>query len=159
MSTLLTYDHPRMGPATILIEVPNLPLEISLRDDPYGRISVDLAGARANTIQVGPCGRGNRDVQVRAFNEQQQKVDRVVTSILPGAVFSQTARAGGNSTVIQCGGDMVMGGHGRKDGAYVSAPVGCLFELRGHGPAIVKFEEEMLTVPQAVARRLMRLPS
>jgi hypothetical protein len=139
--------------------VPGLPVEITLRDNPRGKVSVELAGARANTVQVGPCGKDSRDVQVRAYEEGSRDIKRAITMVLPGAVFSQTARVSGNNSVVQCGGSMVVGGHSRKDGAYVSAPLGCLFELRDSGLIGVTFEGETLTVTEAVHRRLMRLPS
>lgn len=156
MSTLMTYDHPYAGPATILIQTPGLPVEITLRENRHERIRAELAGAEANTIQIGPFGTRNRDVQIRAFNEQQN-VRQVLTTILPGAVFSQTARVSGKSKVVQCGGDITMGGHGLKNGSYVSAPLGCLFQLKDHGPVTVKFEGEVLTLPEATARELLRL--
>lgn len=159
MSTFLTYDHPYPGPATILIETPDLPVEITLRDNPHGRIRVDLVGSTANTIQLGPSGSRGRDVRVRAISEEQRDIRQVLTTILPGAVFSQTARVGGNSRVIQCGGDMVMGGHNREDGVHVSAPLNCLFLLKGYAGMAVNFEGDVLTTPEAAARGLIRLPS
>lgn len=159
MSTLMTYDHPHRGPATILIETPGLPVEIILRDNPRAKIGVELAGAKANTVQLGPFGPKGQDVQVRVFDEEQRDIRQVITSILPGAVFSQTARVSGKTTVVQCGGDMVIGGHGVEDGVHVSAPLGCLFQLKGYERIAVKFEGDVLTVPEAVARRLLKLPS
>lgn len=159
MSTFLTYDHPHRGPAGILVETPELPVEITLRDNPHGKIRIELIGATANTIQLGPSGRRNRDVLVRALNEERRDIRQVLTTILPGAVFSQTARVGGNSTVIQCGGDVVTGNHGRADGVYVSAPLGCMFHLKGYAGIAVNFEGDVLTTPEAVARKLMKMPS
>lgn len=159
MSTLLTYDHPYPGPATITIETPDLPVEITLRDKPHGKIRIDLVGATANIIQLGPCGRRNRDVLVRASNKEEHDIRQVLTTVLPGAVFSQTARFGGNSRVIQCGGDMVIDGHGKADGVHVSAPLDCLFLLKGYAGMVVNFEGDVLTTPEAVARRLIKLPS
>lgn len=156
MSTLLAYTHHLPGPTGVLVEVPGVPLEITVTDDRKARIVAELVGADANLIQVGPFGTRNAGVQMRAVDEKRDG-RRTITSILPGAIFSQTASVKGNTNVVQCGGDMVMGGHGKEPGAYLIAPIGTGLELKAHGRVIVKYRNEVLTVPEAVARGLFEL--
>lgn len=156
MSTLLSYTHHFNGPTGILVDISAMPLEITVVEDLRCPVAAQLAGADANTVQLGPFGARNRDVRMRAMNKERR--GRIaITSVLPGAIFSQTASAKGNTRVVQCGGDMTIGGHGVKDGARLEIPRGCWLELKSHGLISVNHFEEVLTVVEAVTRGLFEL--
>lgn len=153
----MTYDNPRPGRASVLVNLlPSIPLEITVIDR-NGRASMELVGGdEANLIQVGPGGEAGYDMLLRATKEKN-RTQKVITHILPGAVFSQTAQVGGNSTVIQCGGNMSIGGSRKKDGAYLRLPLGSWVAVADVGEVVVLRNNWTHTLQEAAEAGLLRV--
>ncbi|AXH66403.1 hypothetical protein SEA_SATIS_254 [Streptomyces phage Satis] len=151
-SSLLTYDHPYTGTTSVLVEVPGLPVTIKVVEHRGARVSAELVPMGANTVQLGPDDPHGTGVKVRAVNESESGVRRTMTSILPGAVFSQTASVSGGTT-IQCGGSLNMG-TSRKPGAVITVPSGSFLKMREHGPVTVEHGTRVLSLAEAAEEGL-----
>lgn len=109
--SLLSYSYPVSGPVKVLVSLlESIPLEVTVYDNQDITATAELVDdGSANTIQVGPSGYPDFNLILQAVN-RKSKGRQAITSILPGAIFSQTASVGGNSRTVQCGGDMFVGG-------------------------------------------------
>jgi hypothetical protein len=154
MNSLLTYDHPYTGTTSILIEVPGLPVTIKVVEHRGARVSAELVPMGVNAIQLGPDGKHGTGVKVRAVNEGQN-FRQVMTQVLPGAVFSQTASASGG-TSIQCGGTVRMES-GREPGAVITVPSGSYLNLVKHGEIIVEHNGTPMTLAEAAGLGLLEV--
>jgi hypothetical protein len=152
-SNLFTYDHPYTGTTSVLVEVPDLPVTIKVVEHRGARVSAELVPMGVNTVQLGPNDPHGTGVKVRAVNEGDASVQRTMTSILPGATFSQTASASGG-TMIQCGGSVNMN-TGRKPGAVITVPSGSFLKMRQHGPVAVEYGTRVLTLGEAAEQGLI----
>lgn len=157
MSTVLTYDNPTSGPTSVLVNLlPSIPLEITVSQDPKCRASIELVDTEdANVVQVGP-GKGGFEMLLKAVHKKRIGTE-IITQILPGAVFSQTAKVSGNSTVIQCGGSMSIGGSQRENGAYITAAIGSRIAVADCGEITVKYGDSDLTIHEAHRRGLLKV--
>jgi hypothetical protein len=107
--SLLSYSYPTSGPVKVFVSLlPSIPLEVTVYDNQDITATAELVDdGKANTIQIGPTGIPSFDMIFQAVNRKGDR-RRFMTSILPGAVFSQTASISGNSRTVQCGGDLFL---------------------------------------------------
>lgn len=156
--SLLSYSSPTSGPVSVLVDLlPVFPLEITVYDSRDVTATVELVeNGEADTVQVGP-GRSGSALILRAVNRGHSVRD-VLTSVLPGAVFSQTASVKGKSRAVQCGGDMWMGdGHGKATGAYLTIPRNSIIFLGNVGEITVRHDDRTMSIQRAAELDLLEV--
>lgn len=153
----MTYNNPRTGKVSVLLNViPSIPVEITVIDA-GGQASMELIGGDdASRIQIGPGENTRFDMMLRATREKS-RTREIITQILPGAVFSQTARVSGDSTVIQCGGSMSIGGSRKKEGAYLRLPLGSRIAVADSGEITVLRNNWTHTLQEAAESGLLEV--
>lgn len=143
-TNLLAYDHPFTGSATVLIEVPDIPVEITVLDFPGARVGVSLAvPVERNQVQVGPGTHQGVGVTVRAVTSD--KVSKlVITGVLRNS-FSQVSMSGGS--VLQCAGSLSMGVK-KAPLLNLTVPRGSFLDIRDHGAiGDVFYEKKKMWLP------------
>lgn len=148
-TNLLTYDHPFAGSTTVLVDVPDIPVEISVFDFPGARVGVSLASpVDRNVVQVGPGVPQGAGVTVRAVTSTMQQT-RAIAGVM-GSYFSQVSSSGGS--VLQCAGSLSMGVR-KPPMLNLIVPRGSSLDLRGHGAiGNVFYEKRMMRLPLEQAR-------
>lgn len=153
----MTYSNPNAGPVNVLVSMlPSLPLDITvIGADKWASMEL-VGGDEANRIQVGPSREAGFDMLLRAV-KQKSGIRETVKQILPGMTFSQTATVSGNSTVIQCGGSLSIGGSSRRDGGYLRLPLGSKVSVADAGEITIRHEGWICTIQEAVEMGLLEV--
>lgn len=150
-TNLLSYDHALTGSTTVLVEVPDIPVQITVFDFPGARVGVSLAApVDRNLVQVGPGTPRGAGVMVRAVASSAQ-LPQVITGVLRNS-FSQVSSSGGS--VLQCAGSLSMG-LTKKPGLSLVVPKGSFLDMRNHGSVIVTKGSVDMSLEQAVSDGLL----
>ncbi len=155
--SLLSYSVPSSGPVKVLVSLlESIPLVITVYDSQHVVTSAELVdNGEANTITVGP-GTGEYSVMLRAVN-RPHGAREAITSVLPGTIFSRTARVGGNSRVVQCGGDMWMGDDHGRTGARLGVSRGSTIAVATSGQITVQYNGRVMDLSEAAELDLLEV--
>jgi hypothetical protein len=155
--SLLSYSDPSGGTRSVLVSLlSEIPLEITVYDSQDITTTLELIDdGKANTIQIGPSKGRSYDLILRAINLWSEG-RRTITSILPGAIFSQTASVSGNSRSIQCGGDMWLNETPVAwKGARMTLPRGSTVTIANSGEVTVRHNGRTMTLREAAELNLL----